>query len=256
MRQGTRQKRQAYGEVGLDLAFDGDELHGTIEVLPTMWTPGSRRPMMSVAATWVDTQLGILAIRAFEPRLVLTLELGIHLFDEITDVSTLRTIARVVRTGSSVAVLRMDITTDDGRPAGLGHGTFIASPDPTRTMPTATQALAGYQSGLGPLDEPFAVRVGCQRTAPGEAVMPYAPHVSNGTKAIQGGLLTAVIEEAARSADPEQRPLGFLHVRYLRSVRVGPAVARASLHQGVGEVEVVDSGTGSLALLATTRVAG
>ncbi|CAO5162309.1 hypothetical protein FAIPA1_210066 [Frankia sp. AiPs1] len=52
----------------------------------------------------------------------------------------------------------------------------------------------------------------------------------NGANAIQGGLLTAVVEEAARSADPDQRPLGFLHVRYLRSVRVGPAVARATVH--------------------------
>ncbi|WP_235498248.1 hypothetical protein [Frankia sp. R43] len=254
--QETRRRLPAFAEVGLGLGqiVEG-ELPGTVEVLPTMWASGSRQPMISIAATWVDTQLGMLAIQALEPRLVVTLELDVHLFDGIDGATSLRTAARIARAGSSVVVARMDITTAAGARVGFGHGTFMAAPDPTKTMPSIAKALARYQAGQAPLDEPFARRVGCERTAPGEAVMPVAPYVVNGTKAIQGGLLTATVEEAARSADPGNRPLAHMHVRYLRPVRVGPAVARAAVHGGIGEVDVHDSGTGALALIGTTHAA-
>lgn len=254
MQQQEARRRPAFTEVGLSLEPAGDELHGTVEVLPLMWAAGSTWPMISVAATWADTQLGIVAMRVLEPRLVVTVELGVHLFGEIAGVPDLRTVARLVRAGSSTAVVRMDITTPAGQRVGFSHATFMA-PSPDRTMPSVEMALAGYRSGLGTLEEPFTARVGCERTAPGETIMPLTQDVMNGARSIQGGLLTAAVEEAARSADPEHRPLEYLHVRYLRPVRVGPAIARAIVHQGVGEVDVHDSGTDTLALIGTTRAA-
>jgi len=44
-----------------------------------------------------------------------------------------------------------------------------------------------------------------------------------------------------------------MHLRYLRSIRIGPAVARADGHDGMGRVEVHDAGTDQIAAIATTR---
>lgn len=207
-----------------------------------------------MAASWADTQLGVLAMQAFSPRFTLTLDLDVHLFDEVTDLTRLRTAARIVKAGSTVVVALMEFTTDDGRRrVGFSHGTFMAAPNPALSAPTATQALASFRSGRRPLDEPIVTRVGCTRTKPGEAVMPYASKLNNGSNAINGGLLTVAVEEAALSADPEHRPLESMHVRYLRAVRVGPAVARAVVRRGVGQVELRDLHTDAPALLATTR---
>ncbi len=82
-----------------------------------------------------------------------------------------------------------------------------------------------------------------------------ARHVLNQSKTLNGGFLGLVAEEAALSADPEGRALESLHLRYLRPVRTGPAVARAEVRDGVGEVEVRDGATDALAVIATTRAA-
>jgi hypothetical protein len=47
-----------------------------------------------------------------------------------------------------------------------------------------------------------------------------------------------------------------MHLRYLRSVRVGPAVAHADVHYGTGRVEVRDASTDKVAAIATTRSRG
>jgi hypothetical protein len=60
--------------------------------------------------------------------------------------------------------------------------------------------------------------------------------VHNASRAINGGMLAVAVEEAALSADPQARWIESMHLRYLRSIRVGPAVARADVRQFVAEL--------------------
>ena len=85
--------------------------------------------------------------------------------------------------------------------------------------------------------------------------MPRTPDGLNATGSINGGLLALAIEEAALSLTPGAT-LCSLALRYLRSVRNGPAVATADVHHGLGRVEVRDAGDDDrLAAVATTRAA-
>ena len=87
-------------------------------------------------------------------------------------------------------------------------------------------------------------------------MLPCTPAVYNATRAINGGMLAVAVEEAALSADPDARWIESMHLRYLRSVRVGPAVAHADVHYGTGRVEVRDASTDKVAAIATTRSRG
>ena len=102
---------------------------------------------------------------------------------------------------------------------------------------------------------PLVERVGCERTGPGSAVLPYNPSILNSSKTLNGGLLAIPVEEAALSAVDTPTTITSLQMRYLRPVRTA-AVATAVVYNGLGEVEVHDAESGALAVLATTRFGG
>lgn len=77
----------------------------------------------------------------------------------------------------------------------------------------------------------------------------------NASMTMNGGLLGLAAEEVALSAAPGATPAS-LGLHFLRPVRVGPAVATASLPAGAGagRVEVRDAGAGDrLAVVASVR---
>jgi acyl-coenzyme A thioesterase PaaI-like protein len=234
----------------------GDELHGWAEVRPTMWAPGTEMLRASVAMTWADALLGLHALKALAPRLTVTLELDAHLFDDVAGVEIVRARSRLVKAGQAVIFTTLDFLADDGRLVGFGSGSFMAIPDQQWTAPPLDDVLVRFATPRGTLVEPLAERVGCERTAPGTAVLPCTPAVYNATRAINGGMLAVAVEEAALSADPDARWIESMHLRYLRSVRVGPAVAHADVHYGTGRVEVRDASTDKVAAIATTRSRG
>ncbi len=242
------------GDLGLVIEEVGDELHATADVLPTMWTPGTTSLRLSILATWADTLLGLIAVRALAPRVPVTLELDVHVPENIVDATTVRCVGRLAKEGSSVLVSTIAFLVDDRR-VGFGHSMFMAAPDPRLTMPTGSWALDRFHARRGTLEQPFAERTGCVRTGPGSATIACEPHVLNQSKVLNGGLLTIVVEEAVLSAAPPGQTIASMQVRFLRPVRQGPAVAQATVHAGLGEVEVHDAGTGALAVLATTRSA-
>ncbi len=77
----------------------------------------------------------------------------------------------------------------------------------------------------------------------------------NSSKTMNGGLMSVAVEEAVLSATPGA-VVSSLAMRYLRPVRVGPAVATAQVYDELGRVEVRDGGSDDrLAVYAITRTA-
>ena len=246
-------RNSAIDELGLAMEAVGDELHGWADVRPTMWAPGTEMVRASVAMTWADSLLGLHALKALEPRLTVTLELDVHLFDDVAGIDRVHARSRLVKAGQAVIFTTLDFLADDGRLVGFGSGSFMAIPDPKWLSPPLEEILVRFGTPRGTLTEPVAERVGCERTEPGTVVLPCTPAVHNASRAINGGMMAVAVEEAALSADPEARWIESMHMRYLRSIRVGPAVARADVHHGTGRVEVMDASTDKVAAIATTR---
>ena len=251
--QDTYPPNSAVNELGLAMEAVGDELHGWADVRPTMWAPGTEMVRASVAMTWADALLGLHALKALAPRLTVTLELDAHLFDDVAGLERVHARSRLVKAGQAVIFTTLDFLADDGSLIGFGSGSFMAIPDPQWTAPPLEEVLERFGTPRAMLTAPLAARIGCERTERGTAVLPCTPSVHNAAQAINGGMLAVAVEEAALSADPDARWIESMHLRYLRSIRVGPAIARADVHYGTGRVEVLDASTGKVAAIATTR---
>ncbi|CAO5188221.1 Thioesterase [Frankia sp. AiPs1] len=246
-------ERYVIGELDLSVEEVGAELHGTMPAVPELAVPGTPWLRTSALACLADVVLGLLAVRGIEPRIPVTLSLDVHLFREIPVGATVRGVGRAVKSGQTVAVSAIDFLDEDGRLLGVGGSVFVPAPDPTLRMPGLRWALDSLRRRYGPLPEPFADRLRCEQTEPGTASMPLRPEVSNAAGTLNGGLVPVIIEEAVRSLTPGAT-LSSLGMQYLRPVRRGPAVARATSHGEVGTVQVHDSATDALAIVATTRI--
>jgi len=197
---------------------------------------------------------GYIAIGLFDPGVPVTLDLDIHLHRPPEGCEEIRMVARAQKAGRSVSVLSIDVTDGDGGAVGFAHATFMAAPNPSLRMPTIVRD-EGLSAPHPPrLEVPFAQRAACERVAPGVAAIPMRPDGLNASGTLNGGLLALVVEEAALSADPASAGLASLAMRYAQPVRVGPAVARAEVRGGLGNVAVRDTGRDDrLAVIATTR---
>jgi acyl-coenzyme A thioesterase PaaI-like protein len=246
-----------FREFGLVLESDGDDLIGRADVVPTMLVPGSDVLRLSVLAVWADTIIGLLAMQAIAPRVPTTLELDVHVFAPIRQCSSVHMRARLTRSGRSVLVFTVDFSDASGRPLGFGTSMFMALPDPNISIPPGNWALKRFARSSGELRQPLAERVRCERREPGVASLPWSPDTQNTARAINGGILAIAIEEAALSlADSPAgaQTLSSLVIRYLRSVRTGPAVATATISDGLGQVEVIDASNAELCVAATVRL--
>lgn len=247
-----------FREFGLVLESDGDDLIGRANVVPTMLVPGSDVLRLSVLAVWADTIIGLLAMQAIAPRVPTTLELDVHVFAPIRQCDSMHMRARLIRSGRSVLVFTVDFSDASGRPLGFGTSMFMALPDPNISIPPGNWALKRFARSSGELRQPLAERVRCERREPGVASLPWSPDTQNTARAINGGILAIAIEEAAlslaESTASGAQTLSSLVIRYLRSVRTGPAVATATLSDGLGQVEVIDASNAELCVAATVRL--
>ena len=73
-------------ELGFDLGRVGEEIHGSARVVPELYSPGTTSVRASIFATWTDIAAGYLALDAFAPRVPTTLELDVHLHQDLGDV--------------------------------------------------------------------------------------------------------------------------------------------------------------------------
>ncbi len=249
---------KAAGHVLRDLGFTvgraGDTMQGTAEVVPEMWAPGTASLRTSILATWVDHVAGLAAIDVLTPRVPVTLELDVHVYDRAPAAGTVRAVSRLIKAGRSVVVCGVDVTDGDGNPVAIGTASFMAAPDPHLELPPLTSVDA-MQHVPGRLRLPFAERAGCRRQEPGVAVLPRSEDGLNAAGSVNGGLIALAVEEAALSLTPGAT-LSSMALRYLRPVRSGPAVARAQVMAGLGRVEVRDAGDDDRPVVtATTRTA-
>jgi len=240
-------------ELGFAVGRAGDGVLGSAQVVPEMWMPGTTSLRTSILATWVDHVSGLAAIGVLAPRVPVTLELDVHVYEQAPSHGTVHVASRLVKAGRSVVVCGVDITDNDGHLVAIGAASFMAAPDPRLELPTHISLDALPTTSRGLLRLPFAERAGCRRGEPGVAVLPRSADGLNASGTVNGGLIALVVEEAALSLTPGAT-LSSMALRYLRPVRTGPAVATADVRAGLGRVEVRDAGGDDRPVVtATTR---
>lgn len=239
-------------DLGLAVSRSDADVRGVATVVPEMWVPGTTSLRTSILAAWIDQVCGISAIRVLAPRVPVTLELDVHVYDRLPVDGTVHAVARVLKAGRSVVVCGVDVTDGDGSPVAIGNASFMAAPDPGVTLPEGiTDDMAAHTTGR--LRVPFAERAACERRAPGVAVLRRSEDGLNAAGTVNGGLIALLVEEAALSLAPGQ-VLTSMALRYLRAVRTGPAVATATERAGLARVEVRDEGGDDRPVVtATTR---
>ncbi len=239
-------------ELGFSVTQAGDGLEGTARIVPELCVPGTPRLRTSLLATWTDHLSGLLAVMLMAPLVPVTLELDVHLFAPAPGSGTIRCTGRTLKAGRSVFLASVDVTAEDGSPIAVGGGSFMTAPDPSLRLPEKI-SLGGPPPRLT-LDVPLAQRARCERQEPGVAVLPRSHDGLNSSNTVNGGLIALTAEEALLSLVPPGTTLSSLSLRYLRPVRVGPAVATARNTSGLGQVEVRDAGAEDrLSVLATAR---
>jgi acyl-coenzyme A thioesterase PaaI-like protein len=245
-------ERHIMRDLGFGVAPSGDEMHGSAQVVPEMWVPGTEALRTSILAAWADVVAGHVAIGLFDPGVPVTLDLDLHLYRPAVGLSEVRMAARTQKSGRSVSVISIELFGDDDA-IGFAHTTFMAAPNPSLRMPTIVRDEGLLRPHPPRLEVPFAERAGCERTADGTAMIPMRPDGLNASGTLNGGLLALAVEEAALSADPGAT-LASLSMRFAQPVRVGPAVALADVRNGLGNVVVRDQGRDDrLAVIATTH---
>jgi acyl-coenzyme A thioesterase PaaI-like protein len=224
---------------------------GSASVSPEMHAPGTRHLRTSILAAWADVLAGYLAVETVGPRVPVTLELDVHLYQPAPGAGVVHGAGRVIKSGRSVFVAGVDFFTDDDEHFGFAAASFMAAPDKRLTIPSLV-GRSPLATGAK-LSVPFAERARCVRREPGVAALAYSDEVLNASNTINGGLIALAVEEAVLSLSPGAS-LASLDLRYLQPARVGPAIASAEVRHGLGRVEVRDEGNENrLCVAATTR---
>ncbi len=251
----TGPARHVLFDLGWEVRRTADELRGSAPIVPEMHVPGTAHLRTSILAAWADTLAGLLAVDVIGPRVPVTLELDVHLYRPAPAAGLVFGVGGVVKSGRTVLVASVDFRDDTGEPFAFAAATFMPAPDVNKLMPPRTPGEEILPSG-GRLEVPFAERAGCERVAPGVAVLHPSGDTLNAASTLNGGLIALAVEEAALSLSTGET-LSTLDLRYLQPVRSGPAVAEAYVQGGLGRVHVRD-GTDDhrLCVLCTTRTFG
>src|SRR3954452_14676587 len=92
------------------ISVAGDALHGRVEVTPEMFVPGTSCLRTSVLAAFTDLLAGLLSGRVIGPRVPVTLDLAIDLYQPPVGVRRVKGVGRPVKAGRSVFVAGVDFT--------------------------------------------------------------------------------------------------------------------------------------------------
>ena len=246
-----RPDQHILSELGLVVARAASDLEGTAPILREMCVPDTPHLRTSILAAWADHLSGLLAATVVAPLVPVTLELDVHLFEPGPGSGTVKSVAKTVKAGRSIFMASVAFSSADSEPIAISTASFMTAPDTSLRLP-ATFSFDGPPPEQR-LHLPWAQRAGCERREPGVAVLPRSDDGLNSSNTVFGGLIALVAEEAALSLSPGAT-LSSLSLRYLRPIRVGPAVASAQARSGLGQIEVRDAGNDNrLSVLATAR---
>lgn len=237
-------------DLGFSYRVAGDGLAGEMELTDELRSPGSARPSTAVLATVADVVAGALASQSTAPRIALTSDLSVRDVRPAPG-SRIAVRAGILKAGRNlIATETWFHEPGSERLIALCHATFVVSPRPQ----DVTVPLVLDQSfGPGAMDRPFADMLGARVIEPGVAELDRVPYVMQPAGTIQGGALALVGELAARSL--LEAPITDLDVRYLATIRIGPARTTAMrLSDSTARVEIRDAGNpGRLASLVIGR---
>lgn len=248
-------KRHLVPQTGLRLERFPDRLEGCAEIAPEVCVPGTGRLRTSVLVLWADVVAGLLTGFAVAPRVPVTLELSVETFAPAVVGSRVGLCARVVKAGSSVTHVEIEVHVD-GEPAGLCHVSFMLAPDVSLKLPETAGSLRAFE-GEGRISKPYAEQVDCRRLRPGVATLPRTEQTMNASRTVNGGVAALAVEEAVLSTQPVGTVVEAMALRYVRPARVGPVEASAEPFGDRWRVQVVDAGSEDRrqCVLATVRTA-
>jgi acyl-coenzyme A thioesterase PaaI-like protein len=228
------------GDLGYSQRLAGDTMVGEIAVTDHLRVPGTQLVRSSVLATLADVVTGVLATKLTLPRFALTLDLTV-IGLSATHGERLMMSGRILKAGSTVIATEARFTEPAGeRPVAYSYVTFMRAPKAEDVMEAVADARP-----FGPtnMDAPFAEQLGARVLRPGVVELERRPYVMQPTGTIQGGAVALLGELAAESL--LGAPVVDLDVRYLSTVRVGPAITSATqLDRTTARVEVRDTGNG------------
>jgi uncharacterized protein (TIGR00369 family) len=256
------------------------ELDGDIEFSEDGATTGRLRPAesqrsatgavpMGLVANFADLLAGWASLRRAAPDRVATADMTVSLLPMARPVHLDGEVS-VVRKGRSTMVSEVLIRDHRGAAVGLATATFTVLPQPEGVAPPSVLP-AGHHALTRDRREPngsFAASSGIVVDAPGRTSVAITPRVHNALRALNGGVIAALIDGAVASAGTAAlgRPCltADLDIAYLSLGRVGPAraiatVLGAPLAEGADratvEVEVVDEGAEGRLLTRASGVA-
>ena len=240
-------------------------------VVPEIRLP-SGRPRAGALATVIDLAGAATALASVRPDWIATSDLAFWSGDPIED-GPIVVAAHLVRAGSNVVVVRVDVGDGQGRdevatmrPAGRGLMTFARIPGAAsavsgRALPESSpkQSMAVAGSGFrAPLLEQLAVRV--LDPALGVIEVDRTDYTRNSFGSINGGVI-AIVAEAAAETMTAAHGHAFegvdISVNYLSQTRSGPARAAATFvrrdaHHALVDVQLVDAGNDDQLLALST----
>lgn len=237
-------------DLGYDIVLDGHDSRGVLEITDELRVPGSSLVRISVLATLADVLTGIPASRAIEPSLALTVDLVMRSYRG-TDADRLEMTGSILKLGSRVIVTEAAFR-EPGSDETVASCTlsFAASLRPQDTFRGGPPRAPEHRARM---TRPFADQVGARLLAPGVVEVDRYPYVMQPAGTIQGGIVALLGELAGESV--LGAPVTALEVRYLSTVRVGPArTTTRRLGPTTARTEVHDVGAGRMTALVISRV--
>ena len=232
----------------------------------------SGRPRVGALATVIDLAGAATALASVRPDWIATSDLAFWSGDPIAE-GPIVVAAHLVRAGSNVVVVRVDVGDGHGRddietmrPAGSGLMTFARIPGAAsavsgRALPESSpkQSMAVTGSGFrAPLLEHLGVRV--LDPMHGVIEVDRTDYTRNSFGSLNGGVIAIAAEAAAETltAAHGQAFEGVdISVNYLSQTRSGPARTAATFvrrngHHAMVEVRLVDAGNDDQLLALAT----
>jgi uncharacterized protein (TIGR00369 family) len=246
--------------------FENGDVRGWLPVTGAITGPDGG-PRIGAVAMMVDALGGMRSITAAAPEWAFTADMSLHLLPT-GPIERLQADIRVLRRGRRTLVLDAELSTEDGRPAGLAMLTFAVVPRPDHLVNIVIDTSPGRRTmSRLEADQPapfdYFVELGFIEESIGIVVVELRPEVGNTVGALHGGVHTALVDEAAaslgRSLLGPTATTGDLHLAFMELGFAGPMRAQAQLVGDRSEeritaiVEVLD-GTNRVCSYATVEV--